>query len=138
MILYEAPARLDRAEIRRVRWKKKEFGIDILNELADIRSLVGPVVVEYDDVTRVQPWTKGLTHELDEPWPVHSTSEDPMTKDAITAYGANYREVAARSASLWSMTRSPRRARLYARLIARLHLDSSITISRSSWVLRSL
>lgn len=100
MVLYEAPARLNRAEVGRVGWKKQQAGADTLDELADSGSVVGSEVVEHDDIAWVQPWTEGLTHELDEPRPVHGTGEDLMAKYAITAHGADDREVAAPVAGL--------------------------------------
>jgi hypothetical protein len=96
VVFDEAPARLDGAEIGRIRWQKHELRTLRLNELANQRGAVLTEVVHHDDVAGVETRTETFANEVYEALCVDRTHESLMTQHSVDSDGPDHREVVTR------------------------------------------
>ena len=75
MMFYEAPARLDWAEVWRIWRQKEQSSSDLFDEFANRGSVMNPEVVEHDDIARVQSGTEGVSNEFDAARSIHGAYE---------------------------------------------------------------
>src|SRR6186997_174855 len=94
-MLYEAPARCDGAEVRRIGREENELRALRFDELADDERVVGTQVVEHDDIAGIEPSTEPAANEFDEARTVDGADKRLMAEHAIAAHGTDDGEILA-------------------------------------------
>ena len=92
-VLEEAPAGLDRAQVRRVRRQKEKSSLRTFHQVANFGRVMGTKVVEYYDVTGVEPGNESAANEADELGAVDGAIEGLVREDAVVANRADDADV---------------------------------------------
>jgi hypothetical protein len=87
-VLHECPAWLYRVQVRRIGRQMEDARPSLLDQLSDLRRVVGTQIVQHDDISPLELRAEAFSDERDEFRTVHRAGGHLMAHDTVGADGA--------------------------------------------------